>query len=119
MTRSTTGPASHRRRKKIRQQAKGFRGGRSKLHRTAREAVMRSMAQAYRGRKQKKRDFRALWITRIRAGVKREGISYSRFMGLLGKAGISVNRKIMSELAIHHPDVFSRLVQSVQETAVS
>ncbi|MFH1038737.1 MAG: 50S ribosomal protein L20 [PVC group bacterium] len=117
MTRVKTAPAGHRRRKKIRQQAKGFRGGRGKLHRTAREAVMRSMAQSYRGRKQRKRDFRALWVTRIRAGVSREGISYSRFMGMIGKAGIVINRKIMSDLAVHHPDAFSRFVQSVRETA--
>ena len=113
MTRVKTAPAGHQRRKKIRKQAKGFRGGRSKLHRTAREAVMRSMAEAYRGRKLRKRDFRSLWITRIRAGVNQEGISYSRFMGMLGKADVSINRKILADLAVRHPDVFSRLVQSV------
>lgn len=113
MTRVKTTGAGHRRRKKIRQLAKGFRGGRSKLHRTAREAVMRAQAEAYRGRKLRKRDFRSLWITRIHAGVNQEGISYSKFIGLLGKAGVTINRKIMSELAVHYPDAFSQLVKSV------
>ena len=113
MTRVKTAVAGHRRRKKIRNLAKGFRGGRSKLHRTARGAVMRAQAEAYRGRKLRKRDFRALWITRIRAGANLEGISYSKFIGLLGKAGITINRKIMSELATHHSDVFSQLVKEV------
>ena len=117
MTRVKTAVAGHRRRMKIRKQVKGFRAGRSKLHRTAREAVMRSQAEAYRGRKLRKRDFRALWITRIRAGVNQEGISYSRFIGMLGKAKISLNRKIMAELAVRYPDAFSRLVTAVKETA--
>ncbi|MEA1927501.1 MAG: 50S ribosomal protein L20 [Candidatus Auribacterota bacterium] len=114
MTRVKTAPAGHRRRKKIRKLAKGYRGGRSKLHRTAREAVMRAQAEAYRGRKLRKRDFRALWITRIRAAAIQEGISYSRFIGALGKAGIAINRKILAELAVHHPDVFSSVVKAAQ-----
>lgn len=117
MTRVKTAPASHRRRKKIRQQAKGFRGGRSKLHRTAREAVMRSLAESYRGRKLKKRDFRSLWITRIRAAANREGVSYSRLMGLIGKADITLNRKMLADLAVRYPDAFSKLVASVKENA--
>lgn len=114
MTRVKTATAGHQRRKKIRQLAKGFRGGRSKLHRTASEAVMRSQAEAYRGRKLRKRDFRSLWITRIRAAVNQENISYSTFIGLLNKAGIRINRKIMSELAVHHPEAFTQLVKAVK-----
>jgi large subunit ribosomal protein L20 len=116
MTRVKTAPAGHRRRKKIRKLAKGFRGGRSKLHRTAREAVMRSQAEAYRGRKLRKRDFRSLWIVRIRAAVNQEGISYSKFIGLLSKSRITINRKILAELAVHHPDVFSQVVKAAQKT---
>ncbi len=117
MTRVKTATAGHRRRKRTLKAARGYRGARSKLNRTARTAVMRAQAQAYRGRKQKKRDFRSLWITRIRAGVKKEGLSYSRFMNLLTGAGISVNRKILAEMAVHHPEAFSRLAESVRPTA--
>lgn len=117
MTRVKTATAGHRRRKKTLDLARGFRGGRSKLNRTARNSVMRAQAQAYRGRKVKKRDFRSLWITRIRAAVKVEGISYSRFMDLLSQAEIKVNRKILAELAVRQPEAFSSLAQSVIQTA--
>jgi large subunit ribosomal protein L20 len=117
MTRVKTATAGHRRRKKTLRQARGYRGARSKLNRTARTAVMRAQAQAYRGRKLKKRDFRTLWITRIRAAVKQEGLSYSRFMNLLTGAGIAVNRKVLAEMAVRHPEAFSRLVESVRKTA--
>jgi large subunit ribosomal protein L20 len=117
MTRVKTATAGHRRRKKTLRQARGYRGARSKLNRTARTAVMRAQAQAYRGRKLKKRDFRALWITRIRAAVKQEGLSYSRFMNLLTGAGIAVNRKVLAEMAVRHPEAFSRLVESVRKIA--
>ncbi len=114
MSRTSSAPTRHKRRKKILKQAKGFRGGRSKLYRTARETVMRSMADSYRGRKLRKRDFRSLWITRIRAGVRQEGISYSRFIAALKKANVTVNRKILAELAVRHPAVFSQIVQDVK-----
>ena len=117
MSRTSSAPTRHKRRKKILKQAKGFRGGRSKLYRTARESVMRSMADSYRGRKLRKRDFRSLWITRIRAGVRQEGLSYSRFIEALKKANVTVNRKILAELAVRHPAVFSRIVQDVKKSS--
>jgi len=117
MTRVKTATAGHRRRKKTLKQARGYRGARSKLNRTARTAVMRAQAEAYRGRKLKKRDFRSLWITRIRAAAKRDGLAYSRFINLLSQAGIGVNRKILAEMAVKHPEAFSSLVKTVQKTA--
>lgn len=117
MSRTSSSPTRHKRRKKILKQAKGFRGGRSKLYRTARETVMRSMADSYRGRKLRKRDFRSLWITRIRAGARQEGISYSRFIAALKKANVTVNRKILAELAVRHPAVFSQIVQDVKPSS--
>lgn len=117
MTRVKTTTAGHRRRKKTLKLARGYRGARSKLNRTARTAVMRAQAEAYRGRKLKKRDFRSLWITRIRAAVKQEGLSYSRFMHLLTGAGVTVNRKVLAEIAVRHPEAFSSLVESVRKTA--
>ncbi len=117
MTRVKTAAAGHRRRKKTLKLARGYRGARSKLNRTARSAVMRAQAQAYRGRKQKKRDFRSLWITRIRAAVRREGLSYSRFMNLLKLGQITVNRKILAEMAVRHPEAFSSLVESARKDA--
>ncbi len=114
MSRTSSAPTRHKRRKKILKQAKGFRGGRSKLYRTARETVMRSMADSYRGRKLRKRDFRSLWITRIRAGARQEGISYSRLIAALKEANVTVNRKILAELAVRHPAVFSQIVRDVK-----
>ena len=115
MSRARNVPARHRRRKKTLDQARGFWGGRSKSYRTAREAVMRSQRYAYRDRKRKKREFRSLWITRIRAAVNREGVSYSAFINALKLGKIAVNRKIMADLAVRHPDVFSRLVAQVAD----
>jgi len=116
MSRAKSSIVRRRRKKKILHQAKGYRGGRSKLYRTARESVMRSLAYSYRDRRNRKRDFRRLWITRIRAGAAAEGLSYSVFISSLKKAGIKLNRKVMAELAARHPDIFSRLVQNVKET---
>ena len=117
MTRVKTATAGHRRRKKTLKEARGYRGARSKLNRTARTAVMRAQAQAYRGRKQKKRDFRSLWITRIRAAVRQEGLSYSRFINLLKRGEVAVNRKVLAELAVRCPEAFTRLVESIREPA--
>lgn len=117
MSRVRSASTRHKRRKKVLQQAKGFRGGRSKLYCTARESVMRSMAASYRGRKLRKRDFRSLWITRIRAGVVQESVSYSRFIEALKKANVVINRKILAELAVRHPTVFSQIVQDVKKTS--
>ena len=105
-----------RRQKKLRyfKQAKGFRGGRSKLWRTVREAMIRSWAYSFRDRKQRKRQFRRLWIVRINAAARMRGISYSRFINGLGKAGITLNRKQMSELAIHDAAAFDALVEEAK-----
>ncbi len=99
------------RRKKILKLAKGFYGGRKNLFRTALEAVDRSMQNAYIGRKRRKRDFRALWITRINAAAREEGISYSRLIQGLKLAKVGINRKMMAELAVHHPQDFARLAE--------
>ena len=106
-----------RRRKKVRffKQARGYRGGRSKLWRTVRESVVRAWAYAYRDRRQKKRQFRRLWIVRINAAARMRGLPYSRFMAGLKKAGIELNRKQLSELAIHEPAAFDALVERAKE----
>ena len=110
MPRATNGPASRRRRNNRLKLAKGFRGARSKLFRTATEAVDRAQAMAYVHRKHKKRDFRRLWTVRINAACRMDGISYSRFIDGLTKCEIKLNRKMLSELAIHEPEAFKELV---------
>lgn len=102
------------RRKKILKLAKGYRGAKSKLFRTANQAVMKSLVYAYRDRKQRKRDFRQLWIARINAAARMNGISYSRFMNGLKKNGIEINRKMLSEIAISDPAAFTALVEKVK-----
>lgn len=104
-----------KKRRKILKQAKGYFGAKSKLYRTAREQVMKSGQYAYIGRKQKKRDFRALWITRINAGCRVNGISYSKFIDGLKKANISLNRKVLADLAVREPQVFATLVETVKK----
>ncbi|MDR3319715.1 MAG: 50S ribosomal protein L20 [Desulfovibrio sp.] len=101
------GTAGHRRHKKYLSAAKGFRGGRSRLYRTAREAVERSMQYAYEGRKNRKRDFRALWILRINAGARLSGLAYSRMMHGLKLAGIVLNRKVLADMAVFQKDDFT------------
>lgn len=105
---------ARKRHKKILKLAKGFRGGRSKLYRPANQFVMKSLAHAYTGRKLKKRDFRQLWITRINAGTRQHGLSYSRFMSGLKKADININRKMLSEMAIHDAEGFKVLVETAK-----
>ena len=100
--------------KKILKLAKGFRGSNSRLYRTANQAVMRSLAYSYAGRKLKKRDFRRLWITRISAACKLNDINYSRFMNGLKKANVDINRKMLSEIAINDPAAFTKLVESAK-----
>jgi len=95
--------------------AKGQFGARRKLYKTASEAVERGWTYAYRDRRQKKRDFRRLWITRINAAVRQHGLSYSRFIHLLSEKGVEINRKQLSELAIHQPEAFAKLVESVKK----
>ena len=100
-----------KRHKKVLKQAKGYFGAKSKLFRTANQAVMKSLNYAYIGRKQRKRDFRKLWITRINAGARQNGMSYSKFINGLKLANIDVNRKMLSEMAIHDAEGFSKLVE--------
>ena len=109
--RATNAPASRERRRRRLELAKGFRGARSKLFRTATEAVDRAMRLATEHRKLKKRDFRQLWIARINAASRAEGISYSKFMAGLIKAGVTLNRKSLSEIAIQDPAGFKTLVE--------
>ncbi len=106
--------ATRKRRNKTLKLAKGYWGGKSKLFKTAKEAVMKSGQYAYIGRKQKKRDFRRLWITRISAACKLNGMNYSTFMNGLNKAGITLNRKMLSEVAIHDAAAFTALCEKAK-----
>ncbi len=105
---------TRKRRKKILKLAKGFYGAKSKQFRTANQAVMRSLTNAYIGRKQKKRDFRSLWITRISAACKMNDINYSQFMYGLKKAGVTLNRKMLAEIAVSDMDAFKTLVETAK-----
>ena len=105
---------TRKRRKKVLKLARGYWGGKSRLFRTANQAVMKSLSYAYVGRKNKKRDFRALWITRISAGCKLNGINYSRFINGLKKAGISLNRKMLADLAVNDSTGFASLVEKAK-----
>lgn len=105
------GLAAHRRHKKYLKMAKGFRGGRSRLYRTAREAVERSLVYAYTGRKLRKREFRKLWILRINAGAREHGLSYSRLVHGLAKAGVLLNRKVLADLAVREKEGFAHVVE--------
>ncbi len=105
---------TRKRHKRILKLAKGYRGGKSKLFRTAKQAVMKSLSYAYVGRKQKKRDFRRLWITRISAQAKACGINYSTFMNGLKKAGIEMNRKMLAEIAVSDKEAFAALVEKAK-----
>ena len=109
--RATNAPASRERRRRRLELAKGFYGARSKLFRTATEAVDRAMRLATEHRKLKKRDFRQLWIARVNAAARAEGISYSKFMAGLLKAGVILNRKMLSEIAIQDPAGFKTIVE--------
>jgi large subunit ribosomal protein L20 len=112
MVRVTYGAPRARKKARFFKQARGYRGGRSKLWRTVREALMRSWAFAYRDRRQKKRQFRRLWVVRINAAARLNGTNYSQFMNGLKQAGIELNRKQLSELAIHDPAAFSELTEA-------
>ena len=111
MPRVKNGTIHRARRKKVMKQAKGYFGSKHRLYKTAKEQVMHSGVYAYRDRRQKKRDFRKLWITRINAGCRENDISYSRFINGLAKAGVEVNRKMLSEIAIDNPQAFAELVK--------
>ena len=114
MPRARSGPKTKHRRKKILKAAKGFQGGRSKLIRSAAAAVDRAGMYAYRDRRTRKRDFRKLWIIRINAAARENGISYSVLMGKLHDAGIALDRKILAEMAVNDPAAFSQVVDMVK-----
>jgi large subunit ribosomal protein L20 len=117
MPRAKGGSKTRKRRNRILKQAKGFRGAKSRLIRNATEAVKRSMRYATQHRKLKKRDFRALWVSRLSAAAKEAGTSYSVVINKLKKANVTVNRKMLSEIAIHNPAAFSTLLKSVGAVA--
>lgn len=112
--RSTNGAARHQSKKRLLDRAKGFRGGRHSMYTVATEAVMRAEANAFVGRKLKKRDYRSLWITRINIASRAAGLSYSRLIAGLQKADIRLDRKQLSELAIHQPDAFTKIVEQAK-----
>ena len=111
MPRVKRGSTAHKRHKRILRQAKGYYGTRSRLIKTAREAVERGWRYSYRDRRQRKRQFRILWIARINAAVREHGLSYSRFMHGLQNSGVLLNRKMLSQIAIDDPSTFDRLVE--------
>ncbi|MFN0150331.1 MAG: 50S ribosomal protein L20 [bacterium] len=111
MPMAKSGVTGKKRHKKVLERAKGFRGGRSKLFKASKEAVQHAIHYSYRGRKMKKRDFRGLWILRISAGAKLNGISYSRFISGLKTAGVALNRKVLAHLALEEKEAFARLVE--------
>ncbi|KDR95534.1 LSU ribosomal protein L20P [Peptoclostridium litorale DSM 5388] len=115
MARVKKGVTARRRHKKVLKLAKGFKGARSKLFRPANQFVMKALRNAYVGRKLKKRDFRKLWITRINAGTRMHGLSYSKFISGLKLADININRKMLSEMAIHDPEGFKQLVDVAKQ----
>tara|TARA_A100000171_G_scaffold51777_1_gene67250 strand:- start:236 stop:580 length:345 start_codon:yes stop_codon:yes gene_type:complete len=114
MPRSVNSVAKRARRKKVMKQAKGYFGRRKNVWTVAKNAVEKARTYAYRDRRAKKRTFRALWITRINAGARQHGMSYSQFMGGMKKAGISLNRKVLADLAMNHPEAFEAVVKKVK-----
>lgn len=114
MPRSVNAVASRRRRKKVLNLAKGYWGSRSKVFTIAKNTVEKGLQYAYRDRKNKKREFRALWIQRINAGARQHGLSYSALMGKLAAKGNQLNRKVLADLAMNHPDAFKAVVDSVK-----
>lgn len=116
MARIKGGMNAKRKHNRVLKLAKGYRGARSKQYRVAKQSVMRALANAYRGRKEKKRQFRALWITRINAGARMNGISYSQLMHGLKAAGVDMNRKVLAELAISDAAGFASLCELAKKT---
>jgi large subunit ribosomal protein L20 len=115
MPRVKRGTKRRKRRKKILKLAKGYFGSKSKLYRPAKEQVLKSLNYAYRDRKQKKRNFRKLWITRINAAARNHGLSYSRFIHGLKQADVDINRKMLADLAVNDDDSFAELVEVAKE----
>lgn len=114
MPRSVNSVASRARRKKVMKQAKGYFGRRKNVWTVAKNAVEKAMSYAYRDRRAKKRNFRSLWITRINAGARQHGMSYSQFMGKLKANNIELNRKVLADLAMNHPEAFQAIVSLVK-----
>jgi large subunit ribosomal protein L20 len=114
MPRSVNSVASRKRRKKILKAARGYFGARKNVYTVAKNAVEKGLQYAYRDRRNKKRAFRRLWITRINAGARQHGLSYSRLMHLLSQNDITLNRKALADLAMNHPDTFKAIVDSVK-----
>ena len=114
MPRSVNSVASRARRKKVLKLAKGYFGRRKNVWTVAKNAVEKALLYAYRDRRNKKRNFRALWITRINAGARQHGMSYSQFMGALKKNQIELNRKVLADLAMNQPEAFKALVEKVK-----
>ncbi len=114
MPRATNKPASRRRRKKVLNHAKGYWGSRSKLYTVAKHAVEKGWQYAYRDRRQRKRQFRRLWITRINAAARQNGTTYSRLTGALRTSDLALNRKVLADLAVHDPKAFTEIVEHVQ-----
>ncbi|AIZ63922.1 50S ribosomal protein L20 [Hymenobacter sp. DG25B] len=114
MPRSVNHVASRHRRKKVMRLAKGYFGRRKNVWTVAKNAVEKGLLYAYRDRKTKKREFRALWIQRINAGARQYGMSYSQLMGGLKKAGIELNRKVLADLALNHPEAFKGIVEKIK-----
>ena len=114
MPRSVNSVASKAKRKKVIKAAKGYFGRRKNVHTIAKNAVEKGMQYAYRDRKNKKRSFRALWIQRINAGSRLYGMSYSQFMGKINAKEIALNRKVLADLAMNHPDAFKAIVEKVK-----
>ncbi len=115
MVRARNVPSARRARRKVLARAKGYRGAKSRTFRAANEQVMHAMADSYSHRRARKGDFRRLWITRINAAARQNGMSYSRFVAGLNSAGVEINRKMLADLAVNDPEAFSQLVKIAQE----
>ena len=116
MARVKRGVTSHAKHKKVLKAVKGYWGRRKNTIRVAKQAMEKAMQYAYRDRKTKKRDFRSLWIQRINAGVRSEGITYSKFIYGLGKSGVKLDRKVLADLAYDHPEAFKTIVKKIQSS---
>jgi len=115
MPRSVNHVASRARRKNFMKLAKGYYGRRKNVWTVAKNAIEKGLLYAYEGRKQKKRNFRSLWIQRINAGARVHGMSYSQFMGAVNKSGIELNRKVLADLAMNHPEAFKAVIDSLKK----
>ncbi len=115
MPRANSSVPRHRRHRKIIKQAKGYYGARSRTFKAAKDAVWKAGTYAYRDRRQRKRQFRRLWITRINAAARLNGMSYSAFIAGMNDNGLELNRKVLADLAVHNPNTFAELVKSIQK----